>query len=192
MTISLRNWIGGAAALALTTLGASSWAVFTGKQSDQDVITFKTRAGAGGILDIRIDGAAHGVIASEKDGRLTIKAPVAGLDTGNGARDRHLRSTLKVDQNPEVTLTVKRSQLPSLKNGQAKEASVDGEMSIAGKTKTIPVRYRAQRKGQDYKVQAMFSVDINDFGIEPPCKGPICVEPKVSIAVRSFVLHDKS
>jgi polyisoprenoid-binding protein YceI len=192
MKTELRYWVGGAAALALTTAALSSWATFAGHQTDQDVISFKTRAGAGGVLDIKIEGSASGVVASEKNGKLVIKAPVASFDTGNGGRDKHLRSTLESKEHPYVTLSVARSQLPSLTDGQAKEGSVNGALSIAGKTRTIPVRYRAKRAGQDYEVQAMFFVDIQDFGIEPPCKGPICVEPKVTIAVKSFVLRDKS
>jgi polyisoprenoid-binding protein YceI len=191
MKTKLGYWLGGATALALTFAGVSSWAAFSGNQSDQDVISFKTRAGVGGVLDIKIDGAATGVVASERNGTLVIKAPVDSFDTGNGGRDKHLRNTLKSKEHPFVALTVQRSKLPKLADGQSKEGSFDGAMSIAGKTKTIPVKYRAQRTGRDYKVQAMFFVNIKDFGIEPPCQGPVCVEPKVTIAVKSFVLHDE-
>jgi polyisoprenoid-binding protein YceI len=191
MNRKLLNWIGGAAALTLSTAAFSSGAAFVGSQSDQDVISFKTRAGAGGVLDIKIAGSASGVVASEHDGKLTIKAPVDSFNTGNTGRDKHLRTTLKSNEHPYVTLTVPRSKLPKLTDGQTKEGSVDGEMSIAGETKTTSVRYRAQRTGQDYKVQAMIFVDIQDFGIKPPCQGPVCVEPKVTIAIKSFVLHDR-
>jgi polyisoprenoid-binding protein YceI len=137
-----------------------------------------------GPAGLKIDGRSSLLSASEKDGKLTVVAPLTNLKTGISLRDRHLRHYLGTEKYPNATLTVERSKLKMPADKQTVQSSAVGRFSMHGVTKPVTVRYRAKRTGSDYHVQGLTEVDIRDFGIEVPCYLGVCVHPDVKIKVK--------
>lgn len=175
------------AGVGSVTLTASAAFVSSTAAGDQQV-TFKTTAGMGGVMDTQIAGTGSGVTATQAGDKITFRAPVAKLETRNSLRDKHLRGYLK---EKDIVLVVDRAKLPTLADRQKKSGSVAATLSVAGTSKPTTVAYKAHRTGSDYHLEAWFTVNINDHGVETPCFAGVCVDPKVSVQVKRFKLHDR-
>jgi len=137
-----------------------------------------------GPAGLKIDGRSTQLSASEKDGKLTVVAPLTNLKTGISLRDRHLRHYLETDKYPNATLTVERGKLNLPADNKTVTSSAVGAFTMHGVTRNVTFRYKALRTGSDYHVQGLTQVDIRDFGVEVPCYLGICVHPVVKIKVK--------
>ena len=138
-----------------------------------------------GPAGLKIDGHSSLLSASEKDGKLTVVAPLTNLKTGISLRDRHLTALPRYGEVPKRD-PHGRAQQAEDAGGQAGRAVERGRSAsrMHGVTKPVTVRYRAKRTGSDYLVQGLTEVDIRDFGIEVPCYLGVCVHPDVKIKVK--------
>lgn len=137
-----------------------------------------------GPAGLKINGHSRDLSASEKDGKLTVVAPLTHLKTGISLRDRHLRGYLETDKHPNATLTVQRSKLKIPADHNVAHGSAVGRFTMHGVTKPVTFRYLAKRTGSDYHVQGLTHIDIRDFGVEVPCYLGVCVHPDVKIKVK--------
>ena len=143
-----------------------------------------------GPAGMKINGNSSELAADEKDGKLTLTAPLTNLKTGIGLRDKHLRGYLHTDSHPKATLIVDRSKLKAPAEGQTSEGTATGDFTLNGVTKPLKFKYKAKRTGSDYHVQGMSEVNIKNYGIEQPCYLGVCVDPTVKLKV-AFKLRDK-
>lgn len=132
-----------------------------------------------GPAGLKIDGKGAKVQAKESDGKIRFEVQLAELKTGMNLRDEHLRKALNTEKHPRAILVLDRSRLQFPEDQKELDASVQGELTLHGQTKTIPVQYRVKRTGSDYHVQARSSVQITDFGIKEPCYLGVCVDKNV-------------
>ncbi len=139
---------------------------------------------ATGPVGLKINGYSSRLSASEKDGKLTVVAPLTNLKTGISLRDRHLREHLDIAKYPNATLTVERSKLKMPADKQTVTSSAVGQFTMHGVTRPVRFRYRALRTGSDYHVQGLAQVDIRDFKVKVPCYLGVCVHPTVKIKVK--------
>lgn len=64
-------------------------------------------------------------------------------------------------------------------HAQSIDAKATGDFSPHGVTRPLNFTYRANRKGDDYQVQALSEIDIRDFKVEVPCYLGVCVKPNI-------------
>ena len=61
-----------------------------------------------GTAGLHIEGTTHELAISERDGELVFQVPLAGVDTGIGLRNRHMRGYLDTAHFPDAELHVAR------------------------------------------------------------------------------------
>jgi len=141
-----------------------------------------------GTAGLQIEGVTHELLFTKREGDLVFRVPLAGLDTGIGLRNRHMRGYLDVAHFPEAELHVPRKKVVFPAQGRAVESVAQGTLTLHGISKTCLVRYRVeQARPEAYRVHGTTRIDIRDFGIDVPTWG-VGVEPNVGIQVDFSVL----
>ena len=95
-----------------------------------------------------LDGNTHQLRIEDDGTTLKVIVPLAGLQTGIGLRDKHMREKyLEVDKYPDAVLEVPWSGVKLPGDGQTGEGSAPGKMTLHGKSKDVQVKYRIVRTG---------------------------------------------
>ena len=141
-----------------------------------------------GPAGLNVQGVTHDLGVAERDGDLVFQVPLAGLDTGIGLRNRHMRGYLDVAHFPEAVLHVPRKKVVFPRQGKAVESVAQGTLTLHGISKPCFIRYRVeQARPDEYRVHGTTRIDIRDFGIDVPTWG-VGVEPNIGIQVDFSVL----
>jgi polyisoprenoid-binding protein YceI len=136
-----------------------------------------------GPAGLNIEGVTHELNVAERGGDLVFQVPLAGLDTGIGLRNRHMRGYLDVEHFPEAELHVARKKVAFPPQGRPVESVAQGMLSLHGISKPCAIRYRVeQARPGEYRVHGTTRIDIRDFGIAVPTWG-VGVAPNVGIQV---------
>ncbi len=141
-----------------------------------------------GTAGLQVEGVTHELLLTRREGTLVFRVPLAGLDTGIGLRNRHMRGYLDVTNFPDAELHVTRKvAFPS--PGTTLESDTRGTFTLHGISKPCSIHYRVEQ-GQpgEYRVHGTTRIDIRDFGIEVPAWA-VRVDPSVGIQV-DFTLRD--
>ncbi len=121
-----------------------------------------------------------GAIASENgdiftDGRVSVEVEAAGLDTGNGRRDRTMReSHLETAKYPRISFvsTVPPTVVSSVADagGAPREVSltVRGDLTIHGTTRGVTLPVLARREGGIWILSGELSVRLSEYSIPDP------------------------
>ena len=143
-----------------------------------------------GTAGLHIDGTTHELAISERDGELVFQVPLAGVDTGIGLRNRHMRGYLDTAHFPDAELRVARRAVAFPAPGKTTEADVPGSLTIHGVLRPCSIHYRMERSGSgEYRVHGTARIDMRDFGIDVPAYLGVRVDPSVAIRV-DFSLRD--
>ena len=95
-------------------------------------------------------------------------------------RNRHMREKyLEVEKYPDAVLRVPLSAIRLPAEGASTGGSPAGEMSIHGKTQSVPFTYQASRQGNTYSVTGSLNLNFNDFGIELPTYLGVTLKPDI-------------
>ncbi len=147
--------------------------------------SFTARATGG----MTIRGVTGDVRIEEQQGTIVVTVPLAGLKTGIGLRDRHLREKyLETDKHPNAELRVARSAIKFPDPGAAVSQNVTGSLSLHGTTRPTPFNYAARRDGSTYRVNGAMRVNLQDFGIKTPSFMGVTVNNAIDIKVQFQVL----
>src|SRR5215475_11122840 len=79
-----------------------------------------------GTAGLHIEGTTHELALSEHDGELLFQVPLAGVDTGIGLRNRHMRNYLDAAHFPRAELRVPRWSLTFPASGKTTESDAAG------------------------------------------------------------------
>jgi len=143
-----------------------------------------------GPAGLRIEGKSSELQISDRPDALVVTVPLAPLQTGISLRDHHMQEKyLESQKYPNAQLAVSRSAIKFPAQGQTTEGTVPATLALHGKSKTVPVHYRATRNGNAYDVKGDLKVDFRDFGIEIPNYLGATVKPPVDVNV-AFVLDE--
>ena len=135
-----------------------------------------------GTAGLGIEGTAHELAFTERDGELVFRVPLAGVDTGIGLRNRHLRGYLDAARFPDAEVHVARAALVLPAPGKASESDVAGTFAVRGVSRPCSVHYRVDRGASGgYRVQSSIRIDLRDFGVEVPS----CLGVRVDRTLRS-------
>ena len=146
-------------------------------------ITFRTRVSNGPDFTGRVNAAT----AEFRGGDLAVvqglaEFRVADMLTGIGARDRHLRGTLKADSFPTIRFELVGVD-PQPARGDTIPLTYQGHLTIHGVTRTVRVPGTVVLRPGSIDVRANFQMDMREFGVEPPVRLVARVQPVVEISV---------
>jgi polyisoprenoid-binding protein YceI len=173
MTRSLLPYVAAAVLIATTASGAAkkvgpSQATFTGK----------------GPAGFKLEGKTTELELDDDGTNVTIKVPLAKLDTGIELRNRHMREKyLEVDKYPHATLVAPRSTFKLPADGQTSQGEGKGKMTIHGQTKDVSFKYTLQRKGAQLYGQGQVPLNLKDFNINIPSYLGVTVKPDIETSV---------
>jgi len=143
--------------------------------------------GPGGL---NIEGKTAELSISEQDGDLLFQVPLAGVDTGIGLRNKHMRGYLDVTHFPTAELRVARKAIAFPEQGKVSEADAAGTLTLHGVSRPCSVHYRAERTASgEVRVRGTTRFDMQDFAIDVPAYLGVHVDPAVGIQV-DFSLRD--
>ncbi|HVP61314.1 MAG TPA: YceI family protein, partial [Myxococcaceae bacterium] len=142
-----------------------------------------------GTAGLQIEGVTHELLLTQQEGNLVFRVPLAGLDTGIGLRNRHMRGYLDVTQFPDAELHVTRKGVAFPSPGKTVESDTRGTFTLHGISRPCSIHYRVEQ-GQpgEYRVHGTTRIDIRDFRIEVPAWG-VRIDPSVGIQV-DFTMCD--
>ncbi len=137
-----------------------------------------------GPAGLTIAGTTSDLIVSESGGEVTVRVPLANLDTGIALRNKHMREKyLQVQSYPNADLVVSRAALTLPGSDGETRGEATGTMRLHGNARPVRFAYRAKRDGGGYKVTGSVHLDMNDFGIEVPRYLGVTVKPDVDVNV---------
>jgi polyisoprenoid-binding protein YceI len=145
---------------------------------------------AQGPAGLRIEGKSTDLQVTDRPDALVVTVPLVKLETGISLRDHHMQEKyLESQKYPNAQLAVARNAIKFPPEGQSSEGTVPATLALHGKSKTVPVHYRATRKGKAYDVKGELKVDFREFGIEIPNYLGATVKPPVDVNV-AFTLDE--
>ena len=143
-----------------------------------------------GPAGLRIEGKSNDLQVTDRPDALVVTVPLAKLETGISLRDHHMQEKyLESQRYPNAQLAVARRAIKFPAAGQTTEGTVPATLALHGKSKTVPVHYKATRNGNAYDVKGDLKVDFREFGIEVPNYLGATVKPPVDVNV-AFVLDE--
>ncbi len=143
-----------------------------------------------GTAGLHIEGTTHELAISERDDELIFQVPLAGVDTGIGLRNRHMRGYLDTAHFPNAELHVARKAVALPAPGKTMESDAPGILTVHGVSRPCSIHYRVEQAGSgEYRVRGTTRIDMRDFGIEVPAYLGVRVDPGVAIEV-DLSLHD--
>ncbi len=98
-----------------------------------------------GTAGLHIEGTTHELAISERDGELVFQVPLAGVDTGIGLRNKHMRGYLDAAHFPQAELRVPRTAVLFPANGKATDADTSGVLTVHGVSRPCAIHYRAEQ-----------------------------------------------
>ena len=137
-----------------------------------------------------VDGKTNQLRIEDDGTNLKITVPLAGLQTGIGLRDKHMREKyLQVDKYPDAVLEVPWSGVKLPGDGQTGEGTAPGKMTIHGKSKDVTAKYRIVRTGNRYQVTGNVPLNLKDYDIEIPSYLGVTVQPDIETSVSFTAEH---
>ncbi len=111
---------------------------------------------------------APGTLSGARTGSAAVDA--ASLSTGNGVRDRALRSRLDVKRYPEIRFraTGFAKDHPPIQRGDTWRAVLLGELGIRDVTRPVALDLEGRWEGNALRAKGSTEFKLTDFGITPP------------------------
>lgn len=102
------------------------------------------------------------------DSTVDFYVDLTTLDTGIGKRDKDMRNTLETDQYPFAEFYGKLVSGFNRQSTAVQQVTARGDFTIHGVSREIAVDGTLQRTAEGLKLQASWTVDIEDYDIRPP------------------------
>lgn len=139
---------------------------------------------AKGPAGLEIVGKGSELNVKESGDTVTVVVPLGKIDTGIELRNKHMREKyLETGKFPNAELVVKKGDIKVPSSG----GTMDGNLTIRGKTKAVKVKYSASDKGGNIAVEGSMNIRFTDFGIEEPSFMGASVKPDIQIAANFSV-----
>jgi polyisoprenoid-binding protein YceI len=90
------------------------------------------------------------------------------LRTGIDRRDRDMFRTLNVNDHPFAEFTGSFVSSFEPESDQEQNVTVNGQFTIHGVTRDIEIDGVLQRQDEDFYIKAEWTLNLNDYDIEPP------------------------
>jgi polyisoprenoid-binding protein YceI len=94
-----------------------------------------------------------------------VSVEVNTIDTDNGNRDKHLRSSEYFDVEKYPVITIKSTKINRTNKSASGWYHFTGTLTMHGVTKPIAFPFRATKKGDDYLFVGGFTVNRMNYGV---------------------------
>ncbi|PIQ63752.1 MAG: hypothetical protein COV99_01610 [Bacteroidetes bacterium CG12_big_fil_rev_8_21_14_0_65_60_17] len=131
-------------------------------------------------------GALSGMISLETD-TVDFFLDLATLDTGKKKRDKDMRRTLEVDEFPFAEFTGTLTTPVDLLQSEPQPATVRGQFTLHGVTRDVVVHGTLTPRGEALELSAAWTLNLEDYRIEPPRLLVIKVDPEQDIEIRALL-----
>lgn len=150
-------------------------------EGDSTLHTFSSTAT---VLDIQAVLAQDPPSALQRGGltALTVKVPVAKMESGEKGLDKNMRNALKADANPDISFELSGYEVePGAEGGAVAKAA--GFLTIAGARKETAVEGRVELTPAGLRVRGGKTFLMSEYGVKPPTlmMGMIKVKDQVSV-----------
>lgn len=135
-----------------------------------------TATGVRGEVECELDDAGHLRLDRSYSAELTL--PVAAISSGNALQDRVMRGRLD-SRYPTITARIVSGTAVSVDEGRY---TATAKLTINGQTRDVTREVRLQFTNGTLTADAMTSINVQDFGIDPPRLIVFKVEPDVDIS----------
>ena len=136
-----------------------------------------TATGVRGEVECELDDAGHLRLDRPYSAELTL--PVDAISSGNTLQDRVMRGRLDSSRYPNITAKVVSGTAVSVDEGRY---TATAKLTINGRTRELTRDVRLQFTNGTLTADAMTSINVQDFGIDPPRLIVLKVEPDVDIS----------
>jgi hypothetical protein len=144
------------------------------------------------VIDRIEDGNIGVWMANPAEGRFAqpqfrMRIPVANFRCGNKVMERDMSHALKADRHPAIDFefTELRGNINHDLDAQNYQATIAGQLMLAGSTREVEVLVIAERLAHDrFRIRAELPVRMTDFGIQPPTALFGMVKAKDELLVR--------
>jgi polyisoprenoid-binding protein YceI len=132
----------------------------------------------------RFEGSyAHGPAGPE----IELSIDAASVDTGNAARDRHLRSWDFFDVVPNPQVRFRSTHVTGIGNGHV---HVSGELKAAGTSVPVEFDTSVRMIGGELELEATTTVDQGRFGMS---EGPLGnIRPPTRLHVKARLVRERA
>ena len=140
-------------------------------------VSFSAKANVGMV----IEGTTSSMTVDEDAKNVTLVVSLGNLTTGVELRDKHMKDTyLEVAKFPEAKLVIERACLALPESGE-KSGECAGAFTLHGQTKGVTVKFKTSVAGKATDVDASFTANFVDHGVEEPKYMGIKVKPTVEV-----------
>jgi hypothetical protein len=139
---------------------------------------------ATGPAGVDIEATTTDVRAADTGTSLAVIAGLAGLTTGDVVLDHAIARTLETTKCPTATLRVPTRALQLPKEGAQTEGEVLGRLRLHCTSADVRFRYSATRAAGMIDVRGALTIDMRDFGMQPPSFLGLRARPEVDVAAR--------
>ena len=122
------------------------------------------RINTGGDLS-GLAGDINFVSGNVADCSFNVSASVNTIDTDNGSRDKHLKSSEYFDAEKYPVITLKSTKIYPTNKTSSGWYQFTGTLTMHGVTKPIAFPFRATAKGIDYLFVGGFTLNRLDYGV---------------------------
>ena len=143
---------------------------------------------ARGPAGLRIEGKTDALACAPEGATVRCNLPVGKFTTGIDLRDQHLYRALASAAFPDASLEVARAGLSLPAAGCEESVDAEGTLTFHGQTRPVAFKYTAKRSA-GFDVTATLTLDLREFGLEPPAYLGFTVRPEVEVTV-AFHLAD--
>ncbi len=128
-------------------------------------------------------------------GKVSVTVPVKSIQCGKGKMDENLQKALRANDFPAITYVLTTYTSTGENTGDKFTATTTGELTVAGKTKTIEVPITATRQadgGGGALGEGSVRFLMSDFGVKPPVALLGTLRTKDAVEVRFTIALDKA
>jgi hypothetical protein len=163
-----------------------------GTEIDAEMTVATSAAHLNEVIDRVEDGNIGVWISHPELGRFptpdfALTIPVTTFRCGNWIMESDMRNALKADRHPNVAFTFRelRGGVEHDLDSGLYHATIAGELTLAGMTRSIDVKISAQRLSRSsFRVHAVLPLRMTDFGITPPSALFGAIRARNSLTVR--------
>ena len=136
-----------------------------------------TATGIRGEVECELDGDGHVRLDKPYSAELTL--PIDAISSGNGLQDRLMRGRFDSSRYPNITAKVVSGEAISADDGRYRATA---KLTMHGQTREVTGEVKLRFTNGTLTADAPTTVNMQDFGIDPPRLIVLKVEPDVDVS----------
>lgn len=136
-----------------------------------------TATGISGEVECELDEQGHPRLDQPYSAALTL--PIASISSGIGLQDRLMRQRFDAQRYPNITARVVKGEVIDVDQGRYRATAT---LTMHGQTREVQGEVRLQFNNGTLTADAPTTLNMQDFGIDPPRLIVLKVEPEIDVS----------